>query len=251
MSEVRGFATSGTLVFIPALNEEESITAVIEDVHEQLPDADLLVIDDGSSDATGARALEAGAVVATMPFNQGVGAAQQTGYLYALREGYEICAQIDGDGQHPAQELARVVACVGEKGADMAIGSRYLDPGLTRDGDYRASRPRELGIRLFRAIVNLSTSQRFTDTTSGLRALNREAMELLGEHVSSEFADVELLQRAARAGLRVREVPVRMLPRAGGDSFLGPLRSLYYIYKTLVVLLVGHLRPHRPGARSR
>ncbi|HWB68385.1 MAG TPA: glycosyltransferase family 2 protein [Solirubrobacterales bacterium] len=239
-----------TLVFIPALNEEASIPAVIEGVRECLPGADVLVIDDGSTDATAPRAREAGAVVASMPFNQGVGAAQQTGYLYALREGYDISAQIDGDGQHPPKELARVVACVREGEADMAVGSRYLDPELARDGDYQASRPRELGIRLFRAIVSASTRQRFTDTTSGLRALNRAAMEVIAENLSSEFADVEALQRAVHQGLRVKEVPVRMLPRAGGSSFLNPLHSLYYIYKTLVVLLVGHARPRGPRAGS-
>jgi hypothetical protein len=236
-----------TLVFIPALNEEASIATVIEGVHQALPDADVLVIDDGSSDATAARARAAGAVVALMPFNQGVGAAQQTGYLYALREGYDVCAQIDGDGQHPPQELAKVVARVREGHADMAVGSRYLDPDLAKEGDYRATHTRQLGIRLFRAIVSASTHQRFTDTTSGLRALNRPAMRLLGEQLSPEFADVEALQRAVHQGLRVEEVPVRMLPRSGGSSFLSPLHSLYYIYKTLIVLLVGHARPRGPS----
>jgi glycosyltransferase involved in cell wall biosynthesis len=239
-----------TLVFIPALNEEASIAGVIGGVHEHLPDADVLVIDDGSTDATADRAREAGAIVAPLPFNQGVGAAQQTGYLFALHEGYDICAQIDGDGQHPPQELARVVACVRDDDADMAVGSRYLDPDLAREGDYHASPMRELGIRLFRAIVSASTHQRFTDTTSGLRAINRRAMAVLGEGHSPEFADVESLQRAVHQGLRVKEIPVRMLPRAEGSSFLGPLHSLYYIYKTLVVLLVGHARPRGSSSGS-
>ena len=234
-----------TLVFIPAWNEEDSVGGVIAGVRDSLPDADLLVVDDGSTDDTAARARAAGALVASLPFNQGVGAAQQTGYLYALREGYDICAQTDGDGQHPPQELARVVAQVREGNADMAIGSRYLDPDIAQSGDYQASPMRGLGIRVFRAIVSASTHQRFTDTTSGLRALNRSAMALFVERLSSEFADVESLQRAVHQGLRVKEIPVRMLPRAGGDSFLNPLGSLYYIYKTLVVLL------GRPRAAAR
>jgi glycosyltransferase involved in cell wall biosynthesis len=232
-----------TLVFIPAWNEEDSVGGVIAGVRDCLPDADLLVVNDGSTDDTAARARAAGALVASLPFNQGVGAAQQTGYLYALREGYDVCAQTDGDGQHPPGELARVVAQVREGNADMAIGSRYLDPDIAQAGDYQASPMRGLGIRVFRAIVSASTHQRFTDTTSGLRALNRSAMALFVERLSSEFADVESLQRAVHQGLRVKEIPVRMLPRAGGDSFLNPLGSLYYIYKTLVVLLAGHVRP--------
>ncbi len=239
-----------TLVFIPALNEEESIAQVIRGVREHLPDADVLVVDDGSTDATAERARAVGAIVASMPFNQGVGAAQQTGYLYALREGYDVCAQIDGDGQHPPQELARIVERVGRGDVDLAVGSRYLDPELARDGDYRASHSREIGIRLFRAIVSASTHQRFTDTTSGLRALDRRAMAVLGENLSPEFADVEAVQHAVHQGLRVEEVPVRMLPRSGGASFLSPLHSLYYIYKTLVVLLVGHVRPRPRGSST-
>ena len=237
-----------TLVFIPAWNEEASIAEVIGGVREHLPDADVLVVDDGSSDETAARARGAGAIVASLPFNQGVGAAQQTGYLYGLREGYDVCAQIDGDGQHPPEELARIVECVRVGGVDLAVGSRYLDPELARDGDYRATHTRELGIRLFRTIVSASTHQRFTDTTSGLRALNPRAMAVLGENLSPEFADVEAVQAAVHQGLRVEEVPVRMLPRSGGRSFLSPLHSLYYIYKTLVVLLVGHVRPRKSGS---
>ncbi len=116
-----------TLVFIPAWNEEGSIAAVIEGVRETLPGADVLVVDDGSSDETAARARAAGALVAELPFNQGVGAAQQTGYMYGLREGYEVCAHLDGDGQHLPGELARLIAEIEADRADMVVGSRYRD----------------------------------------------------------------------------------------------------------------------------
>ncbi len=232
-----------TLVFIPAWNEESSIASVIEGVREALPDADLLVVDDGSTDATAVVARRAGARVATLPFNQGVGAAQQTGYMYALRGGYEICAHLDGDGQHIATELARLVTEVAEDKADMVVGSRYSDGSLALDDDYRASFSRRTGQHLFRLIVSLSTRQRFTDTTSGMRAVNRAAMALFSERYSPEFAEVESVQRAVLQGLRVEELPVRMLSRAEGRSFLTPLRSAYYIFKTLVVLLVGQFRP--------
>ena len=232
-----------TLVFIPAWNEESSIAGVIEGVREALPDADLLVVDDGSTDATVERAHAAAARVASLPFNQGVGAAQQTGYVYGLRNGYDICAHLDGDGQHMPTELARLVEEIKADRADMVIGSRYQDRSVARDDDYRASISRRTGQHLFRLIVSLSTRQRFTDTTSGMRAVNREAMALFKEHYSPEFAEVESVQRAVLQGLRVEELPVRMLSRSEGRSFLTPVRSAFYIFKTLVVLLVGQFRP--------
>jgi len=238
-----------TLVFIPAWNEETSITGVIEGVREALPDADLLVVDDGSADATVERARAAGALVASLPFNQGVGAAQQTGYIYALRGGYEICAHLDGDGQHLPSELARLVDEIKADRADMVVGSRYRDRSVAETDDYRASFSRRTGQHLFRLIVSLSTRQRFTDTTSGMRAVNRRAMSLFSARYSPEFAEVESVQRAVLQGLRVEEVPVRMLSRAEGRSFLTPLRSAYYIFKTLVVLLVGQFRPRMREGR--
>ena len=122
-----------TLVFIPAWNEEASIASVIHDVRESLPDADVLVVDDGSLDATASRAREAGAMVASLPFNQGLGAALQTGYIYALREGYDICAHLDADGQHPPFEVARLVEEVRADRADLVIGSRYSRPRGRRE----------------------------------------------------------------------------------------------------------------------
>jgi glycosyltransferase involved in cell wall biosynthesis len=232
-----------TLVFIPAWNEESSIAGVIDGVRAELPGADVLVVDDGSTDATAAHARAAGARVASLPFNQGVGAAQQTGYVYALRGGYDICAHLDGDGQHLPVELARLVKEVESGKADMVVGSRYRDRSLAEDDDYRASVSRRTGQHLFRLIVSLSTRQRFTDTTSGMRAVNREAMALFSERYSPEFAEVESVQRAVLQGLVVEELPVRMLSRSEGHSFLTPIRSAFYIFKTLVVLLVGQFRP--------
>ena len=127
-----------TLVFIPAWNEEASLAAVVADVRAHLGSADILVVDDGSADATTAKARECGVLVATLPFNQGLGAALQTGYLYALREGYDCCAHLDADGQHPAAEVARLLAEVEADRADLVIGSRYRDPdAAVASGDYR------------------------------------------------------------------------------------------------------------------
>jgi glycosyltransferase involved in cell wall biosynthesis len=235
-----------TLVFIPAWNEEASIAEVIGDVREHMPAADLLVVDDGSTDATAARAREAGAVVAPLPFNQGLGAALQTGYLYALREGYGCCAHLDADGQHPASEVSRLLEEVVADRADLVIGSRYHERGGPAEGDdYRPTLSRRIGTNVFRFFLTLATRQRFTDTTSGMRAANRRVMALFSENYSPDFAEIESLQLAVRQGLRVEEVPVRMLERAGGTSFLTPVRSAFFIFKGLVVLLVGMFRPRQ------
>src|SRR5882672_2303437 len=243
-----------TLVFIPAWNEAASVAAVIADVRERLPQADVLVVDDGSTDETTAVAAEAGATVASLPFNQGLGAALQTGYLYALREGYDFCAHLDADGQHPPAEVARLLEEVYEDRADLVIGSRYREPAGDRsdDGgtgeDYRPTISRRIGTSVFRFFLTLATRQRFTDTTSGMRAANRRVMALFSESYSPDFAEIESLQRAVREGLRVEEVPVRMLERAGGSSFLTPLRSAFFIFKGMIVLLVGQFRPRKVGA---
>jgi hypothetical protein len=249
-----------TLVFIPAWNEGASVADVIAGVRERLPDADVLVVDDGSTDATAARAREAGATVASLPFNQGLGAALQTGYLYALREGYDFCAHLDADGQHPPAEVARLLEEVYADRADLVIGSRYREQRVARGEaanaagaergdatgageDYRPTLSRRIGTSVFRFFLTLATRQRFTDTTSGMRAANRRVMALFSVHYSPDFAEIESLQLAVRQGLRVEEVPVRMLERAGGTSFLTPLRSAFFIFKGMIVLLVGQFRP--------
>jgi glycosyltransferase involved in cell wall biosynthesis len=242
-----------TLVFIPAWNEEESVAAVIDDVRKHLPDADLLVVDDGSIDATVARAREAGAIVASLPFNQGLGAALQTGYLYAMREGYDFCAHLDADGQHPAAEVVRLLDEVAADNADLVIGSRYRNSDGALDGaqdeDYKPTISRRIGTSVFRFFLTVATRQRFTDTTSGMRAANRRVMALFSESYSPDFAEIESLQLAVRQGLRVKEVPVQMLERVGGTSFLTPLRSAFFIFKGMIVLLVGQFRPRvrNPG----
>jgi glycosyltransferase involved in cell wall biosynthesis len=237
-----------TLVFIPAWNEEASVTEVIADVGKALPDADVLVVDDGSTDATAERAREAGALVASLPFNQGLGAALQTGYLYALRHGYDACAHLDADGQHPPEEVARLLEEVTADRADLVIGSRYHAAGQPGSGDYKPTFSRRVGTSVFRFFLTLATRQRFTDTTSGMRAANRRVMALFSRHYSPDFAEIESLQLAVRQGLRVEEVPVRMLERTGGSSFLTPLRSAFFIFKGVVVLLVGQFRPRHVEA---
>lgn len=234
-----------TLVFIPAWNEEAVVGDVIAGVRERMPEADILVVDDGSTDATAARSREAGATVASLPFNQGLGAALQTGYLYALRQGYDFCAHLDADGQHPPAEVARLLDEVRRDRADLVIGSRYRNQGPAESDDYKPTISRRIGTSVFRFFLTLATRQRFTDTTSGMRAANRRVMKLFSENYSPDFAEIESLQLAVRMGLRVEEVPVRMLERVGGSSFLTPLRSVFFIFKGMIVLLVGQFRPRR------
>jgi glycosyltransferase involved in cell wall biosynthesis len=243
-----------TLVFIPAWNEADSVATVIAGVRESIPDADVLVVDDGSTDETCARAAAAGATVASLPFNQGLGAALQTGYLYALREGYDFCAHLDADGQHPPAEVVRLLEEVRGDRADLVIGSRYRERGAdtgAEDGagdEYRPTISRRIGTSVFRFFLTLATRQRFTDTTSGMRAANRKVMELFSENYSPDFAEIESLQLAVRQGLRVEELPVQMLERSGGTSFLTPVRSAFFIFKGMIVLLVGQFRPRKVGA---
>src|SRR5262245_34302483 len=240
-----------TLVFIPAWNEEGTVASVIAGVRERIPDADVLVVDDGSADPTGAVARDAGALVASLPFNQGLGAALQTGYLYALRQDYDLCAHLDADGQHPPAEVARLLDEVRADRADLVIGSRYRDAGPAESDDYQPTLSRRIGTSVFRFFLTLATRQRFTDTTSGMRAANRRVMELFSENYSPDFAEIESLQLAVREGLRVEEVPVRMLERTGGTSFLTPLRSAFFIFKGLIVLLVGQFRPRSAESGER
>jgi hypothetical protein len=157
--------------------------------------------------------------------------------MVALRAGYTVCGQLDGDGQHPARELARLVAAVEAGEADLIVGSRF-----GAESEYRSSFFRRVGQRLFGAIVSVFTRQQFTDTTSGMRALNRRAMSMFARRYSSEYAEVESLQQAVRGGLRVEEIPVEMVSRKHGVSFLTPVSSFIYIIHTLIVLFVGQIR---------
>ena len=211
---------SSTLVFIPAWNEEENLPAVLEGLHERLPDADVLVVDDGSTDNTAEVAREHGAEVLSLGTNKGLRVGIAAGYRWALEHGYSFCGRVDADGQHPAVELARLLERVRSGECDVAIGSRFVSGDGYAPYRYRPSPARRLGTGLLRRSVAVVLRRPFGDATSGLYAVNAQALPLLAEPYTSGAPEVEALIRLADAGLRVDEVPVNMAPRAGGESKL-------------------------------
>jgi hypothetical protein len=162
-----------TLAIVPAYNEEGSLGQVLEEIHAADPDIEVIVVDDGSTDRTSAVASAAGARVATLPYNIGIGGAVQTGYQYALEHGFEVAIQVDGDGQHDPSEMERVLEPILEGRADLVVGTRFV-----AGGGYRGTRVRRVGIRIFAAVVSLMVGQRVSDTTSGFRAVNGRALRL-------------------------------------------------------------------------
>ena len=227
----------GILVIIPAYNEADSIGGVISRVRTSAPDADIVVIDDGSTDATAAIAQEAGALVVSLPHNLGIGGAVQTGYVFAAEMGYDIAVQVDGDGQHDPSEITEIVAPLLAGQADVVIGSRYIE-----DRGYITPFLRQVGIFVLASIVSLIIRQRVTDTTSGFRAVNRRVIEFCAREYPRDYPEPESVVLFRRAGFRVREIPVTMNPRYGGQSSITPWRSFYYMVKVLLAILIGLLR---------
>ncbi len=211
---------SDLVVFIPAYNEAENLPAVLESLHEQLPDADVLVVDDGSTDRTAEVAREHGAEVLSLGTNQGLRVGIAAGYRWALDHGYAFCGRVDADGQHPADELARLLERVRADECDVAVGSRFVSGNGYEPYRYKPSPARRFGTGLLRRSVGVVLRRPFGDATSGLYAVNAKALPLLAEPYTSGAPEVEALIRVVDAGLRLEEVPVDMAPRAGGESKL-------------------------------
>ncbi len=226
------------LAIVPAYNEEASIARVIENLHAHAADFDVLVIDDGSTDETAARAQAAGAVVLIHPINLGIGGAVQSGYQYALSNGYEMAVQVDGDGQHPPEELSKLVARLeSDPPVDMVTGSRFLGYG-----EYKQTFARRLGIVMFSMVLSTITRQRVTDPTSGFRLANRRAIRLFAHDYPHDYPEVEAILMMHRHQLKTAEVSVRMDLREGGRSSITPLHSGYYMLKVLLAVFVGLFR---------
>src|SRR5436189_2495620 len=209
-----------TVVFIPAWNEEDNLPDVLADLRRDLPDVDVLVVDDGSTDRTAEIARQHGAEVLSLGSNRGLPIGIAAGYRWALDHGYAYCGRVDADGQHPAEELARLLERVRRGECDVAIGSRFVSGNGYAPYRYRPSPARRLGTGLLRRSVGVVLRRPFGDATSGLYAVNAKALPLLAEPYTSGAPEVEALLRLADAGLPVDEVPVNMAPRAGGESKL-------------------------------
>ncbi|MCW2680789.1 MAG: glycosyltransferase family 2 protein [Frankiales bacterium] len=225
------------LVVIPAYNEQASVARVVLEVAAALPDADVLVVDDGSQDLTAVRAARAGARVLTLPYNLGVGGAMRTGYLYALRGDYDAVVQVDADGQHDPAAVPRLLE--GLLTHNIVVGARFAGTGV-----YVARGPRRWAMRLLAAGLSRATGTRLTDTTSGFRAADRDAVRLFARHYPAEYLGdtVESLVIAARAGLTVTQVPVDMRVRAAGVASQSPFRATLYLARAVLALGLAGIR---------
>ena len=227
-----------TVVFIPAWNEEQNLPGVLDDLAAQLPDADVLVVDDGSTDRTAEIAAEHGAEVLSLGVNRGLPVGIAAGYRWALDHGYPYCGRVDADGQHPASELARLLALVRFDTCDVAVGSRFVSDAAHAPYRYRPGRARRLGTAALRRAMGRVLGRPFADATSGLYAVNAKALPLLAEPFSTEAPEVEALIRIVDAGLRLVEVPVVMEPRAGGESKLQGRRAVRVVLTVIGALVV-------------
>ncbi|MDA8442087.1 MAG: glycosyltransferase family 2 protein [Peptococcaceae bacterium] len=227
-----------TLIIIPAYNEELSIGNVSKEIMQAYPNASVLVVNDGSEDKTSMIAGKAGAKVINLPVNLGIGGAVQTGYRYAAQNDYDIAVQLDADGQHDPNDLEILLKPIICGEADFVLGSRFVEKG-----NYRAPITRRLGIVFFSIVVSIICGKTFKDTTSGYRAASKEIIKLFAHTYPTDYPEVESLVMLNREGFRIKEVAVSMRHRSTGRSSITPVRSVYYMVKVLLALLMSISRP--------
>lgn len=239
-------------MIIPCYNEAENIARVVKNLQasvarQTLPgQVDYLVVNDCSTDDSALICAQNGFSYISLPVNLGIGGGVQSGYLYAARNGYDIAVQIDGDGQHDPAYLASVVGPVARGEVDMCVGSRFI----TKEG-FQTSAMRRAGIRLLSGLIRLLCGVRVLDVTSGFRATGRRLTEFFAHHYAQDYPEPEAIISAVLNGFRVGEAPVVMAERMGGTSSISPLRSVYYMVKVSVALVVYRLtRPRRKGGRA-
>lgn len=226
------------LIVMPALNEEEAIAGVIAEVREILPAATLLVVNDGSTDATAAVAANAGAEVLNLPFNLGVGGAMRLGFNYALENDFPVVVQLDSDGQHPASEVEALVSML--EFADIVIGARFAG-----SGDYEVRGPRKWAMKFLSASLSASLGTRLTDTTSGFKAHGPKAVEVFARDYPAEYLGdtIEALVIGHRSGLKFAQHAVTMRERAGGTPSQNGWKSTLYLARAFLALCVAFIRP--------
>lgn len=232
---------ANTLIVMPALNEQESVADVIREAYEKLPGVSILVVDDGSTDATAEVAKRAGATVASLPFNLGVGGAMRVGFNYALEHGYDNVVQVDSDGQHDPAGVEALVARLDV--ADVVLGARFAG-----EGDYSVKGPRRWAMVVLSTILSRIAKTKLTDTTSGFRASGPRAVRLFADHYPSEYLGdtIESLVIAARSGCTIEQLPVAMRPRAGGTPSHNPIKAAKYLGRAMIALVFALVRPPIP-----
>ena len=232
------------LIVIPAWNEEEVLPQVLDEVAQCVPGADVLVVNDGSTDRTSAVARAAGVRVVDLPINLGVGGAMRAGYKAGLRGDYDAVVQLDADGQHDPRDVPRLVAEL--DGTDIVIAARFAGVG-----EYEVRGPRRLAMKVLAMVLSRVTGTRLTDTTSGFKAVGRRAVALFAADYPAEYLGdtIEALVIAARGGMRVRQVGVTMRPRAGGRPSHNPIKAALFLARASLALVVALSRPYvRPAA---
>ncbi|HSW48781.1 MAG TPA: glycosyltransferase family 2 protein [Bryobacteraceae bacterium] len=228
------------LIIVPAFNEQATITGVIRELKQELPNVGVVVIDDGSADATATLARDAGASVLALPYHLGLGGAVQAGYKLAYELGYQYVIRIDADGQHDVRDIPRLFEALRDSGCQMVIGSRFLE-----DDDHHTSFVRKTGVRFFRAMLRPILGKSVRDPTSGFVAVNREALQVFSRSFPLEYPEIEALVVLQRRAFRFLETPVRVRPRMGGKSSITALKSVYYVVHVLLGVLVNILKFER------
>ncbi|MBE5900085.1 MAG: glycosyltransferase family 2 protein [Lachnospiraceae bacterium] len=224
------------LVIIPAFNEAGCIVNTVNDIIENAPEFDYVVINDCSRDDTYKLCLENGFNVVNLPINSGIGAAVQTGYLYAKRYGYKYAIQVDGDGQHDAAFLETMARYMEEHGTGMLIGSRYIE----KQG-FQSSGLRRFGIKYFTVLIKILTGKKITDPTSGMRMVGRDIIEYFAEEYPKDYPEPETAVTIVKKGWTVDEIPVVMKERQAGTSSISPKRSVYYMIKVSLACVMAAL----------
>ncbi len=221
------------LIIIPAYNEEENIERVVDNLIENYPQYDYLVVNDCSKDSTEQILKKKKYNYISLPVNLGIGGGVQSGYLYATQNDYDIAIQIDGDGQHDPAYIEKLIQPIIDGEADMTIGSRFIE----KEG-FQTSFMRRFGINIIRFVIKICCGTKATDTTSGFRATNKELTALFSREYAQDYPEPEAIVAASLNGYRVKDVAVKMKERAGGVSSINAMRSLYYMIKVSLALII-------------